>query len=149
MFSKSFSASFDAFADRITYLAGSSGIFFAVLGLVLLWVISGPLFHFSDTWQLIMNTISSIVTFLMVFLIQRAQNKDAMAIHLKLNELISATDQASDYLIAVESFTQEELEVIQKYYEKLVAVTKDKANLKKIYSEKEAIERVNRKFKGG
>lgn len=85
----------------------------------------------------------------MVFVIQQSQNKDSMAVQFKLNELISATNKASDYLIAIEDLTPEELSVIRKYYEKMAAVSKDKAHIIETHSEDEAIKRVNEKFKGG
>ena len=83
------------------------------------WLISGPFFRYSDTWQLVMNTISSIVTFLMVFLIQRSQNKDTMAMHLKLNEIIAAVQGASNRLINVENLSEDEVRKLHERYEKL------------------------------
>ncbi|MCM3900667.1 MAG: low affinity iron permease family protein [Pyrinomonadaceae bacterium] len=79
------------------------------LSVIIVWGFTGPLFNFSDTWQLVINTGTTIITFLMVFLIQRPQNKDALAIHLKLNEIVAALQGASNRLIDVESLTEEEI----------------------------------------
>ena len=87
--------------------------------MVLFWAISGPLFHFSDTWQLVINTGTTIVTFLMVFLIQKSQNKDGKAIQLKLNELIAASRHASNRMVDIEDLTEEELDVLHRYYQML------------------------------
>jgi low affinity Fe/Cu permease len=87
---------------------------------VLAWAITGPVFHWSDTWQLVMNTTSSIVTFLLVFLIQRSQNKDALAIHLKLNEIIAATQGTSKSVVNVEDLSETELQRLKEHYQRLV-----------------------------
>src|SRR5262245_36308738 len=87
---------------------GSTAAFVAAVALILGWLLSGPLFHYSDTWQLAINTSTTIITFLMVFVIQRAQNKDSKAMALKLNELIAAMQGASNRLIDVESLSEEE-----------------------------------------
>jgi low affinity Fe/Cu permease len=107
-------------AHKTTMWVGSSWAFLIAFALVLIWVITGPVFNYSDTWQLVMNTISSVVTFLMVFLIQRSQNKDSLAIQVKLNELIAATKGASNRLINIEDLTEEELEAVHDRYQKLV-----------------------------
>lgn len=140
---------FGKFSNRVTHLAGSPVAFVAACCIVIIWAVLGPVFHYSDTWQLVINTGTTIVTFLMVFLIQQSQNKDTAALHLKLNELLSAVPKASDYLIAVEDLSEEELIIIRKYYEKMLSLTKKKAELSDIYSEEEAIKRVNEKFNGG
>jgi low affinity Fe/Cu permease len=95
-------ARLELLSEWVTAWAGSSWGFGAALALVLAWLVTGPLFGFSDTWQLVINTGTTIVTFLMVFLIQRTQNKDALALHLKLNEIVAAIDGASNRLIDVE-----------------------------------------------
>src|SRR5687768_11774610 len=110
---------FDKFARIITSVTGKPVAFFTAAGIVLAWALSGPLFGFSDTWQLVINTGTTIITFLMVFVIQQSQNKDTMAIQLKLNELIAATKGASNHLIDVEDLTEQELETIKKFYIKL------------------------------
>ena len=118
---------FDRFSTRITYLTGRPATFIAALLIVIVWGISGPLFHFSDTWQLVINTGTTIITFLMVFVIQQSQNKDTVAIHLKLNELIAATKTASNRLVSVEDLTEEELIVLKEFYVKLSELSaKDK-----------------------
>jgi low affinity Fe/Cu permease len=110
---------FSAVAAKASQLVGSAWMFIAAIAIILAWGISGPLFHFSDTWQLIINTGTTIITFLMVFLIQNTQNRDAKAIHLKLNELIHAVSQAHDELIDVEKLSDEELKTLEGYYEKV------------------------------
>ena len=104
---------------KATELTGTSTAFLLALSVIVVWVVTGPIFKFSDTWQLVINTGTTIVTFLMVFLIQRAQNKDAQAIHLKLNEIVAAIEGASNRLIDVEDLTEAELKVLHKHYQKL------------------------------
>lgn len=140
---------FDRFSNKVTRITGSPYTSLTALAIILIWAVSGPFFHYSDTWQLVINTGTTVVTFLMVFVIQQSQNKDSMAVHLKLNELISATDKASDYLIAVEDLTPEELIIIQRYYEKMAAISKAKARIKETHSQEDAIKRVDEKFRGG
>ena len=94
----------------------------------------GPLFHFSNTWQLVINTGTTIVTFLMVFLIQRTQNKDALSIHLKLNEIVVAMEGTSNRLVDVEDLTEDEIGVLHKHYQKLVAMAKHDAKLTDTHS---------------
>lgn len=110
---------FERAANSITCWTGSSAAFISAFAIVLFWAISGPLFHFSDTWQLVINTGTTIVTFLMVFLIQKSQNKDGKAIQLKLNELIAASRHASNRMVDIEDLTEEELDVLRKYYQLL------------------------------
>jgi low affinity Fe/Cu permease len=100
-----FSQLLERFSHVVTQATGTSTAFLLALTVILVWIITGPLFHFSDTWQLVINTGTTIVTFLMVFLIQRSQNKDALAIHLKLNEIVAALEGASNRLIDVEDLT--------------------------------------------
>src|SRR6266542_4395411 len=99
-----------------TKWTGSSGAFALAAGTILVWATTGPIFHFSDTWQLVINTGTTIVTFLMVFLIQRAQNKDSRAIHLKLNELIASLKGPSNRLIDVEELAEEEIKILSNYF---------------------------------
>lgn len=120
----------ERFAHRATVWSGSSWAFLVAVGLTILWLASGPVFHYSDTWQLVMNTISSIVTFLMVFLIQRAQNKDALAIQLKLNEIIAATSSANNKLIAVEDLSEEQVRALHERYERLAEVVRREGRVK-------------------
>jgi low affinity Fe/Cu permease len=115
-----FGKSLEHFAIWTTNWVGSSWAFVAALVLVIAWIVTGPIFHFSDTWQLVMNTISSIVTFLMVFLIQRSQNKDTLAMQIKLNELLASQRGASDRLINVEDLSEEEVRDLHARYQALV-----------------------------
>jgi len=125
-------------SQLITRWTGSSMAFaLAAPGLVA-WLASGPLFHFSDTWQLVINTGTTIVTFLMVFLIQRAQNKDALAIQLKLNELVAAMQGASNRLIAVEELSERELDALHQHYCRLADMAKRDMDLLKSHSIEEA-----------
>jgi low affinity Fe/Cu permease len=125
-------------STTITRWTGSTSAFALACAVVLVWVVTGPLFRFSDTWQLVINTGTTIVTFLMVFLIQRAQNKDAMAIQLKLNELVAAIDGASNRLIDVEDLSEEELVALHRYYTQLVRMAKKDNTLTASHSVEEA-----------
>jgi low affinity Fe/Cu permease len=128
----------ERFSLKATKATGTSGAFIIAFGVLIVWGISGPLFNFSDTWQLVINTGTTIVTFLMVFLIQRTQNKDALAIHLKLNELVAAMEGASNRLIDVEDLTEGEIELLHKHYQKLVIMAKHDAKLTETHSVEEA-----------
>jgi low affinity Fe/Cu permease len=128
----------ERFSLKATKATGTSGAFVIALVVLIVWAISGPLFHFSDTWQLVINTGTTIVTFLMVFLIQRTQNKDALAIHLKLNEIVAALDGASNRLIDVEDLTENEIDVLHKHYQKLIVMAKSDAKLTETHSIEEA-----------
>jgi low affinity Fe/Cu permease len=121
--------------------SGSSTAFWLAVSTVALWLASGPFFGFSDTWQLVINTGTTIVTFLMVFLIQRAQNKDARAVHLKLNELVAAVKGASNRLINVEGLTEDEIQALQTYYSRLVVLSRKDEKLTASHSVEEAAER--------
>src|SRR5690348_7153114 len=129
---------FENFANKATKAAGSSTAFICAVLLIVGWIASGPLFHYSDIWQLVINTGTTIITFLMVFLIQKTQNKDSLAIQLKLNELIAAHEFASNRLVNVEGMTEEELKVIQKYYARLSQFAKTEETLQKSHSIDEA-----------
>jgi low affinity Fe/Cu permease len=132
--------SIETIATRITRATGSNGAVLLAFGLVLVWVACGPLFHFSAAWQLTINTGSSVITFLMVFLIQKSQNKDSLAIQLKLNELVAANELASNRLVNVEDMTEEDLKVIRKYYHKLSDFAKSEESLIQSHSIDEAHE---------
>jgi low affinity Fe/Cu permease len=110
---------FDAFSSKVTAIAGSPIAFILAFLIILVWAITGPLFKFSDTWQLVINTGTTVITFLMVFVIQQSQNKDTKALHLKLNELIACNQHASNRLIDIEDLTADEIEVLKKYYVEL------------------------------
>jgi low affinity Fe/Cu permease len=128
--------------ERLSSLAtkkvGSSAGFISALTIILAWLISGPFFHYSNTWQLIVNTGTTVITFLMVFLIQRSQNKESLAIQIKLNELIASSNLASNRLIDVEDMTEAELETLEKYFAGLVKLSKNDKDLRRSYSIEEA-----------
>ncbi|ANE50661.1 low affinity iron permease family protein [Flavisolibacter tropicus] len=140
-----FSAKFETIANKVTRLAGSSYAFLIAFALILLWGITGPFFHFSDTWQLVINTSTTIVTFLMVFIIQQSQNKDSIALQLKLNELIACNEAASNRLIDVEDITQEELDTLKNFYVKLATLAKKENELFSSHSIDEAADIHNQK----
>jgi low affinity Fe/Cu permease len=129
---------FEKFSTKATAFAGSTYGFFGALALVVLWAASGPVFHYSETWQLVINTGTTIITFLMVFLIQKSQNKESLAIQLKLNELVASHEFASNRLVNVENITEDELNVIKKYYSSLSDLTKDEETLQQSHSIDEA-----------
>jgi len=128
----------EKFALRVTKITGSTSAFIAALLLVLVWAATGPFFHYSETWQLVINTGTTIITFLMVFLIQKAQNKDSLAIQLKLNELVAAHEFASNRLVDIENIPEEELKIIQKYYSRLSELAKHEVTLQQSHSIDEA-----------
>ena len=125
---------FETFASKVSKAAGSSYAFIGATCLVLVWALTGPIFNYSETWQLVINTGTTIITFLMVFLIQKSQNKDSLAIQLKLNELVAAHKGASNRLVDIEDITEEEMNVLHKYYEKLSDKTKNETSLKQSHS---------------
>jgi low affinity Fe/Cu permease len=131
---------FDSLSARITKLTGSSWSFIIAVIFVLLWAATGPIFHFSDTWQLIINTGTSVITFLMVFIIQQSQNKDTIALQLKLNELIAANSKASNRLIDVEDLTEEELRKLKRFYCELGELAGQDKDLFSTHSVEEAKE---------
>ena len=137
--------------EKLSYEAtkatGTSFAFIVAVLVVLIWLVSGPLFNFSDTWQLVINTGTTIVTFLMVFLIQRAQNKDALAIHLKLNEIVAAMEGASNRLIDVEDLSEAEIDALRRYYRKLIELARTDDNLTATHSVEEAASRHGTKYK--
>ena len=129
---------FDHFAERVTHLSGHPVTFFIAIIIIVVWVITGPIFNYSDTWQLVINTGTTIITFLMVFVIQQSQNKDSLAVQLKLNELIAATKTASNRLISIEDLTEEELEVLKKFYSHLSQIAKENKDIFSTHSIDEA-----------
>ncbi|QDU18483.1 low affinity iron permease family protein [Urbifossiella limnaea] len=136
-----------------TKWTGSSYAFALAVGIIVVWGLTGPLFGFTDTWQLVINTGTTIVTFLMVFLIQRGQNKDNQAIQLKLNELVAAVKGASNRLINVEDLTEEEVRVLHEHYGKLVELAKRDTKLTVSHSiedaEQDHAEKLAGRRKGG
>ena len=128
----------EAFARRVTEWAGSSWAFGSAVGVIVVWGLLGPFYAFSDTWQLVINTGTTIVTFLMVFLIQRSQNKDSLAIHLKLNEIVAALEGASNRLINVEELTETEVRTLHQHYRRLVEIARHEGSLTRSHSIEEA-----------
>ena len=128
----------EAAAARVTEWVGSGKGLTAAVAVVILWAASGPLFGWSNTWQLVINTGTTIVTFLMVFLIQRTQNKDGLAIQLKLNELVAAMQGASNRLIEIEDLSEADLRVLRNHYRALVQMARDDTDVAASHSIEEA-----------
>ncbi len=135
----------EQFSTKVTQWTGRSIAFAIAAGVILVWAVSGPLFDYSDTWQLVINTGTTIVTFLMVFLIQRSQNKDSLAIQLKLNELVAALDGASNRLVDIEDLTEDELHALHRFYAELANRAKTDARLTQSHSIDEARARAEAK----
>jgi low affinity Fe/Cu permease len=131
------------FATAATTWTGSTPAFVTAASIIVVWGVTGPIFHYSDTWQLIINTGTTIVTFLMVFLIQRAQNRDALAVQLKLDEIVAALEGASNRLISVEDLTEEELKVLRIHYQRLAEMAKRDEKITESHSIVEAEARHN------
>ena len=131
----------EGLAHRVTQWTGGSWAFGVALATIAVWGVTGPVFGFSDTWQLVINTGTTVVTFLMVFLIQRSQNKDSRAVHLKLNEIVAALQGASNRLINVEDLTETEIRVLHEHYQRLVTMAKRDVRLTESHSVEEADER--------
>jgi low affinity Fe/Cu permease len=146
---KRLSEAFEGLSERATQWTGSTAAFMTGMGIVVGWLVLGPVFHYSDTWQLVINTGTTIVTFLMVFLIQRTQNKDALVVHLKLNELVAAVHGASNRLIDVEELSEEELRTLERYYRELAELARKETNLARSHSVEEARSRHTLKMSSG
>ena len=129
---------FARFCGGASIWLGSKWAFVSAGAVIVLWATTGPLFHYSDTWQLIINTGTTIVTFLMVFLIQRAQNKDALAVHLKLNEIVAAIHGASNRLIDVEDMSEADLVKLHRFYKRLAEMSKRDFEIGQSHSVEEA-----------
>ena len=129
---------FRRIAHKTSEFVGSPWAFVGACLIVVVWGATGPFFGYSDTWQLVINTGTTIVTFLMVFLIQRTQNKDSIAVQLKLNELVAAMEGASHRLINVEDLSEEELTVLHAYYCRLAEVAKQQGDIRASHSIEEA-----------
>jgi low affinity Fe/Cu permease len=138
---------FNRFSNVVTWATGTSTAFITAFLVIVVWAVTGPLFHFSDTWQLVINTGTTIITFLMVFVIQQSQNKDTLALQLKLNELIASDALASNRLIDVEELTPDELLVLRKFYVRLSDLSKKESDLQKSHSIEEAIVKHQAKHK--
>lgn len=137
----------ERFSARATEKTGTSSAFIVALLVIAVWAITGPIFEFSDTWQLVINTGTTIVTFLMVFLIQRTQNKDALAIHLKLNEMVAALEGASNRLIDVEDLSEDEIKTLHEYFKRLASMAKKDQEIGQSHSIEEADTRHQAKHK--
>lgn len=142
-----FSIGLERLSYQATKATGTSLAFLLALATVVIWLVTGPIFKYSDTWQLVINTGTTIITFLMVFLIQRAQNKDASAIHLKLNEIVAAMQGASNRLIDVEDLSEAEIDALRAYYRKLIELARHDDVLTSTHSIEEAASRHGTKYK--
>src|SRR4051812_4233669 len=136
-----FGETLERLSSAATRWTGSTAALLSAAGVIVLWLASGPLFGFSDTWQLVINTSTTIVTFLMVFLIQRAQNKESLAVQLKLNEIVAAIAGASNRLIDVEDLSESELKLLHGHYVRLAQMAKKESDLGQSHSIEEAQER--------
>ena len=120
---------FERFANWATNATGSSAAFIIAASIILIWIVTGPVFQYSNTWQLIINTGTTIITFLMVFLIQKSQNKDSKALHLKLNELIASHQGTSNRMVNIEDLTEIELDHLHKFYVRLAKLAEKEGDL--------------------
>ena len=141
------SGAFEKFATNVSKAAGSTTAFIGAFIIVVAWAVSGPIFNYSETWQLVINTGTTIITFLMVFLIQKAQNKDSLAIQLKLNELVASNEYSSNSLVDIENMTEEEMIIVQKYYRRLSELAKKDESIRTSHSIAEAHQQHERKNK--
>lgn len=131
---------FEKISSAITKWTGSPIVVLAAFLLILIWGITGPFFDFSEEWQLIINSSTTIITFLMVFIIQHSQNKDTLAIQIKLNELLATQKKANNSLINIEDLTEEDLEKIKKHYARLADMAKDEEPIDESYSVEDTLE---------
>jgi len=138
---------FERLSEQATRWTGTTASFMIGVSIVVVWLVMGPVFHYSDTWQLVINTGTTIVTFLMVFLIQRTQNKDALVMQLKLNELVAAVHGASNRLIDVEVLSEEELRTLERHYGELAELARKEADLSRSHSVEEARNRHTEKMR--
>jgi len=138
---------FDTFSSKVTKVTGKPVAFILACAIIIVWAVTGSIFKFSDTWQLVINTGTTIITFLMVFVIQQSQNKDTIALQIKLNELIASSQNASNRLIDVEDLTPEELETLKKFYIQLAKLASKETDIKATHSIEEATEKHKEKIK--
>jgi low affinity Fe/Cu permease len=136
---------FERFSNWATAATGSSAAFIIATSTVLIWAVTGPIFHYSETWQLVINTGTTIITFLMVFLIQKSQNKDSKAVHLKLNELLASHEGTSNRMVNIEDLTEEELDHLYKFYIRLSDLAEKENDLTRTHSIDAAAENQKRK----
>lgn len=127
-------SSFGHFAKSVAKLSGRPSAFGFAVAIIVIWAVTGPLFGFSDTWQLVINTGTTIVTFLMVFLIQQSQNKDSVALHLKLNELLASNRIASNRMIGIEDLDEQDLREVAAFYGRLAERAKTAGPRKEVHS---------------
>jgi len=125
---------FEKFSNWATIATGSSPAFITAISIILVWGVTGPIFKYSDTWQLIINTGTTIVTFLMVFLIQKSQNKDSKAIHLKLNEILASHQGASNRMVDIEDLSEKELDQLHKFYVQLSNLAEEEGDITRTHS---------------
>lgn len=140
------SSFFERFASAVAKATGTSTAFILALATVVIWAVAGPFFDYSESWQLVINTGTTIITFLMVFVIQKAQNKESKSVQLKLNELIAATKGASNRLLGAENLTEEELDILYKHYCTMAELTQKASDLRKSHSVEEAIKETQDKL---
>ncbi|MBN8823408.1 MULTISPECIES: low affinity iron permease family protein [unclassified Spirosoma] len=140
MFTNPNAGPFERFASKATQATGSSMAFLLALLTIIIWIITGPIFGYSDTWQLVINTSTTIITFLMVFLIQKSQNKDSLAMQVKLNELIAVNRKASNRLLNVEDLSEEEIRALHRFFGELAERAKSETSLSISHSIEEANE---------
>jgi low affinity Fe/Cu permease len=138
---------FERASQAITGFTGSTTAFIIACFVIIVWGVTGPIFNYSDTWQLVINTGTTVITFLMVFLIQRTQNKDAMAMQMKLNEIVAAIKGASNRLVDVEDLSENDLKLLHKHYQKLADIAEKEDSLHNSHSVEEAVERHEKKQK--
>ena len=127
---------FTKISNWVSRKTGQPMAFILACIIILVWIITGPLFHFSDTWQLVINTATTIVTFLMVFLIQSTQNRDTTALQLKLDELIYVTKRAHNAMLDIEELSDDELDLIRKNYKTIASHARKKVKIEKLYSQR-------------
>ncbi|MES2328863.1 MAG: low affinity iron permease family protein [Bacteroidota bacterium] len=138
---------FEKISSRVTKATGSPSAVLIAAAVIILWLVTGPVFHYSDTWQLVINTGTTIVTFVMVFIIQHSQNKDTTAIQLKLNELIATNSKSSNRLVNIEDLSEEELDTLKGFYITLSELSKDEKDIFKSHSIDEAEENNRDKYR--
>jgi low affinity Fe/Cu permease len=135
---RSFGYFFDKMATKVTKASGKPAAFILACLIVIAWLVTGPIFKYSDTWQLVINTGTTIITFLMVFIIQQTQNKDTVALQIKLNELIASSEFASNRLVNVEDLTEEDLDTLKKFYARLAELAQKERDVHRSHSLDEA-----------
>lgn len=139
---------FERFSNWATSATGSSAAFIIASVTVIIWALTGPVFNYSETWQLVINTGTTIVTFLMVFLIQKSQNKDSKAIHLKLNELLASHEGTSNRIVDIENLTEKELDDLHRFYARISALAEKEDDITRTHSIDAAEENQKRKSSG-